>query len=134
MWPGYHMIIRKQCWHLVIEWVNFGSDEYTEYHWYETSLFSQAVLKHVVSKDFISKKFLQGIISVSCQEWRNRWHCSISKFYHVILYTLLLKRKLQHVGHKWVICGSHPDCSVGQQVKWVNRCDLLSTLIQALKL
>ena len=28
--------------------------------------------------------------------------------------TLLLKRKLQHVGHKWVICGSHPDCSVGQ--------------------
>ena len=44
--------------------------------------------------------------------------------------TLLLKRKLQHVGHKWVICGSHPDCSVGQWVKWINRCDLLSTLIQ----
>ena len=32
------------------------------------------------------------------------------------------------VGHKWVICGSHPDCSMGQWVKWVNRCDPLSTL------
>ena len=27
---------------------------------------------------------------------------------------------LQHVGHKLVICGSHPDCCVGQWVKWVN--------------
>ena len=25
-----------------------------------------------------------------------------------------LERKLQHVGHKWVIYGSHLDCSVGQ--------------------
>ena len=31
--------------------------------------------------------------------------------------TSLLKRTLQHVGHKWVICGLHPDCSVGQWVK-----------------
>ena len=42
--------------------------------------------------------------------------------------TLLLKRKLQHVGHRWVICGSHSDCSVGQWVKWINRCDPLLTL------
>ena len=41
--------------------------------------------------------------------------------------TLLLKGKLQCVGHKWVICGSHLDCSVGQWVEWVNRCDPLST-------
>ena len=33
-----------------------------EYHWYETSLFSQAVLKHVVSKDFIFKKSVQGMV------------------------------------------------------------------------
>ena len=51
--------------------------------------------------------------------------------------TLLLKRKLQHVGHKWVtsgsyIYGSHPDCSVGQWVKWVNRCNPLSTLVQTI--
>ena len=32
-------------------------------------------------------------------------------------------------GHSY-ICGSHPDCSVGQWVKWVNRCDPLSTLMQ----
>ena len=32
------------------------------------------------------------------------------------------------MGHKWVICGSHPDCTVGQWVKWVNRYDPLSTL------
>ena len=45
-------------------------------------------------------------------------------------FALLLKRKLQHVSHKWVICGSHPDCSVGQWVKWINWCDTLSTLDQ----
>ena len=43
--------------------------------------------------------------------------------------TGLYLRKLQHVGHKWVICGSNPDCSMGQWVKWVNRCDPLSTLM-----
>ena len=46
-----------------------------------------------------------------------------------INYLATFKRKLQHVGHKWVICGSHPDSSVGQWVKWVNRCDPLSTLV-----
>ena len=30
--------------------------------------------------------------------------------------------------HKWVTCGSHPDCSVGQWVKLVNSCDPLLTL------
>ena len=54
------------------------------------------------------------------------------KTFHVMLATLLLKRKFQHVGHKWVICGSHPDCSVRQWVKWVNRYDLLSTLVSSI--
>ena len=35
-----------------------------EYHWCETSLLSQAVLKHVVSKDFTFKKSVQGTGSV----------------------------------------------------------------------
>ena len=95
-----------------------------KYHWCETSLLSQAVLKHVVSKYFIFKKSVQGTGSESCQKLRNLWHCSISTIFHV-----MLQRNLQHVDHKWVICGSHPDCSVGQWVKWVNRCDPLSTLI-----
>ena len=34
----------------------------------------------------------------------------------------------------WVTCGSHSDCSIwvsyGQWVKWVNRCDPLSTLMR----
>ena len=44
------------------------------------------------------------------------------------------KRKLPHVGHKWVICGSHMDCSVAQWVKWINRCDPLSTLVQCIQI
>ena len=64
----------------------------------------------MVFKDFIFKRSVpQGTSSVSCQEGRNLWHCSISKNFYVILL-----KKLQHVGHKWVICGSHLDCSVGQ--------------------
>ena len=50
-----------------------------------------------------------------------------------MLATLFLKRKSQHVGHEWVICGSHLDCSVVQWVKWVIRCDPLSTLVEILK-
>ena len=42
-------------------------------------------------------------------------------------FTLLLK-KLWHVGHKRIICGSHPDCYVGQ---WVNKCNPLSTLLSS---
>ena len=42
--------------------------------------------------------------------------------------TLLLKRKTQRGGHKWVKCGSHLDCFVGHWVKWVNRYDPLSAL------
>ena len=29
----------------------------------------------------------------------------------------------------WVASESYPDCYVGQWVKWVNRCDPLSTLV-----
>ena len=40
------------------------------------------------------------------------------KIFHVNV--TLSSKKFQHMGHKWVICGSHPDCSVGQWRKWVN--------------
>ena len=72
------------------------------------------VLKHVVSKDFIFKKSLHTM----------DWFCILPRMkksmalFHIKNFschvTLLLKRKLQHVSHKWVICESHPDCSVGQ--------------------
>ena len=48
--------------------------------------------------------------------------------FHIKNFSCTFKRKLQHAGHKWVMCGSHPDCSVGQWVNWVNRCDPLLTL------
>ena len=39
-----------------------------KYHWCETSLLFQAVLKHVVSEDLIFKKAMKGTGSVSCHE------------------------------------------------------------------
>ena len=33
--------------------------------------------------------------------------------------------QVDHMSH----CGSHPDCFVGQWVKWINRCNPLSTLV-----
>ena len=76
-----------------------------KYHWCETSFLSQAVLKHVVSKDIIIKKFLQGMAL---------YPATNEEIYGIVyMYIKCLcqvtKRKLQHVGHKWVICGSHPD-------------------------
>ena len=108
----------SQCWHLVNAWVNLRPDECTEA--YCLKLFWSCGVQN-----FVFKKSVQRTSSVSCQEWRNLWHCSIS--------TICIIFKLQHVCHKWVmilICGSHPDCSASQWVKWVNRCDPLSTLMQ----
>ena len=106
MWPGYHMFFWKQCWRLVSEGT-LGLTNALKYHWHETSLFlSQAVLKYVVFKDFIFKKFMQGTSSVSCQEWRNLWHCSILKkiSWHVTLATFKKKISIcgSQVGHTWV--------------------------------
>ena len=57
--------------------MNFGSDECTKISLVCTSLLSQAVLKHVVSKDFIFKKSVQGIGSVSAKNeeiYGIAWH------------------------------------------------------------
>ena len=124
MWPGYQMSLRKQV--LASgKWVNLGSDKCTEISWYETILLShQAVLKHMVSNDFIFCARDRFCILPRMKKSMGLFHIK-SFSCHV---TILLKRKLQHVGHKWVMCGSHLDCSMGQWVKWVNRCDPLSTL------
>ena len=76
--------------------VNFGSDDALKYHWYETSLLSQAVLKHVVSNDFIFKKSVQGSnrLCTLPRMKKSRALFCINFSCHV---TLLLKRKLQHV-------------------------------------
>ena len=102
MWPGYHMFFRKQCWHLV-KWVNFGYDEYTKI----SLVWSQLI--------FISSCFEAcGVQRFHLQKVCARdWFCimpimkkSTALFHiknfssHVTLATF--KRKLQHVGHKWV--------------------------------
>ena len=71
-----------------------------KYYWYETGLFSQAVLKHVVYK-FSFKKSVKGTGSVSCQVW----HCSISKLFVMLHY--FEKENFytygSQVGHIWNI-------------------------------
>ena len=121
---GYQMFFRKQCWHLVNEWT-FGLMNGSKYHWCETSLLSQAVLKHAESKDFIFKKSVQGTGSVSCQESRNLWH-------YIVTYQKIFMSCYITFKRKTSTCGSHLDCSVGQWVKWVNRCDPLLILNQVL--
>ena len=60
------MYFRKQCRMASGKLMNFGLINALKYHCSETSLLSQAVLKHVVFKDFIFKKSMQGTSSVSC--------------------------------------------------------------------
>ena len=89
-----------------------------KYHWCETSSLSQAVLKH---DSGVQRFHLQEVYAREqpvLYPAKNEEIYGIVKF-HIYqkkfsCHTLLLKRKLQHVGHKWVICGSHPDCSVDQ--------------------
>ena len=62
-----YMFFRKQHWHLVNEWT-LGLVNVLNHCWYETSLLPQAVVNHVVSRDFTLKKSVHGTSSVSCQE------------------------------------------------------------------
>ena len=97
----------QNCWHLVSEWT-LGLMNALKYHWCEASLLSQAVLKNVVSQDFIFKSL--------CQRPKMKKSMALPAPYK-------LKENLNstcgsQVDHMWP--GSHPHCSVGQ---WVNRCD-----------
>ena len=123
MWPGFlidHMFFRKRHWHLISEWT-LGLVNALNHHWYETSLLPQAVLKHVVFRDFIPKNSVRG---TNCVSWTKIWHCFISDFFHVILHNFLKENfsmwvtRGSYVGHIWIALW----------VKWVNWCDPLSTL------
>ena len=48
------MFFRKQCWHLLSE-ETLGLINALKYHWCETSLLSQTVLKHVASSRSLCK-------------------------------------------------------------------------------
>ena len=80
-----------------------------KFHCCKTSLLSQAALKHVVSKDFIFKKSVQG---TSLYPAKNEEIYGIAPYYNFSCHvTLLLNRKLQHVAGSQVgrilqVCGS----------------------------
>ena len=106
------------------KWVKFESDECAEISL--AYFLSQAVFQHVVSKDFIFKKSMQG----------TTWFCILprmkksmalfhsKKFWcHVTLATFK---------NMWITSGSHLDCSVGQWVKYVSRCDPLLNIANIL--
>ena len=87
-------------------------------YWTIKDVTTSSCLKYVVSRDFIPKNSVHWTSSGS---GINLWHCFISVFFM----SLLLKRKLSHMGHKWVIVGH---IQIAQWVRWVNKCDPLSTL------
>ena len=68
----------------------------------KTSLLFQAVLKHVVSKDFIFKKSVRkGPVMYPA---KNEEIYGIVPYQKFLCYVaLLLKRKLQHVDHIWIV-------------------------------
>ena len=92
-----------------------------KYHWCETSLLA---ISSCFEACGVQRFYLQEVCAREqfciLLRIRNLWHCSISKIFHVMI---TFKQKT------WLACGSHPDSSVGQWVKWVNRCDPLSTLV-----
>ena len=58
-------VLWKKHWHLRSE-CNLGLvNALNLHHWYETSLLPYAVLKHVLSRDFIPKNSVHGTSSVS---------------------------------------------------------------------
>ena len=77
--------------------------------WYELSLLPQAVLKHVVSRDFILKKSVHRTSPVSYQEQRNLCYIISHQNVHVILHYFkkgnfsMWITSESYVDHIWII-------------------------------
>ena len=75
MWPGYHMFFRKQCWHLHGKWVNFGvcMMNALKYHCMVWNMHACMLIVFNeacdVQRFHLQEVYMQGIGSVSCQEW-----------------------------------------------------------------
>ena len=63
--------------------MNFGSDKCTEISLVWNQLIIPNCFEACGIEDFV---FVQGTNSVFCQEWKNLWHCSISKTFQVMLH------------------------------------------------
>ena len=131
MWTGYYMFFRKQCMLASGNWVNFCSDKCTEI----SLVWNQFIISSCFEACGVQGFHLQEVCARDQFCILPRMKKPMTLFHiknYFSCHVILLKRNFQHVGHKWVICRSHPDCSVGQRVKWINRCDPLSTLLGSL--
>ena len=103
------------------KWANFGSDECTEISLVWNLHLYQAVLKHVVSKDFIF--CARNWFSIQ-STLKKSMACSILKIFHVMLHYFYNENF-----NAWVTSGSNVGhIRIVQWIKWVNRYDPLSTL------
>ena len=85
------------------------------HHWCKATLLPQAVLKLWCPEILFSRILCMGLdqfcILPRMKESMALFHICVFYLCH---FTLLLKRNLQHVSHKWIICRSHLNCSVGK--------------------
>ena len=127
--PGCDLDITCMCWHLVSEWT-WSLMNALKYHWCETGLLSQAVLEHVVSKDFCArdqfyilprmKKSSYGIVPYS-----EKISCHIN-----ILRIHYFKKKTStcgsQVGHMWVTSGLFSGSNGSTGVTHNQPCDMIA--------
>ena len=105
-WILIDHIFFKKWYYQLVEWT-LHMVNVLNHCWYETSLLPQAILKHMVSRDWLSKTLCMGPVLYLKKSMA---------LYRIFLchFALLLKRKLQHVDHKWVtsrlLCGSMGHC------------------------
>ena len=111
MWPGFlidHTFFRKTHWHLISEWT-LGLVNALNHHWCETSYYLKWFWNMWCSEISFSR-----IPCVGPVLYPEEVYGIVSYLIFSISFYITFKRKLQHLGHKRVICGSHVDCSVGQ--------------------
>ena len=97
-----------------------------KYHWCVTSLLFQAILKHVsvVQRFHLQEIYVRDQSNRFCILPRMKKSMALFHIKKLSCHVpLLLKSKLQHVGHNWVVYGSHPNCSVGQMGQQVRPTD-----------
>ena len=90
-----------------------------KYHWWETSNlsgFEACGVQRFHPQEVCARDWFCNLPRI-----KKYMALFISKFFHILLHQLL-----QHVDHKWVIRGSHPDCSMGQWVHF-QPCYIAST-------
>ena len=91
---NYHVFIRIIMVLVSGKRVNLGSGECTKL---------SLVWNQLTTSSCFEACDVHGTSSVSYQEWRSI--ASYQKFSISLIFVLLLKRMLQHVGHQWVISG-----------------------------